>query len=245
VSTSVAQASPPIAIRTRSERATRNLVYLIVVLPVALGSLLALPTLVFGRTLSWRLATLERRLANALLHARVQPLSPGLTTASAELIVGGVLVRALTVVAAAIAAAVPIALLCWLVVYGLEGVGGTEGRYFGPWPLDRTVGVVLFLLAVPAAVVSIAALDAVAVPLAAVSRRFLPSAAPWAVREALAASRVGELTVPTLADGESYLDILADRSAFEEFNIEAAAARGYGFVHLNQLAVEHVLGARG
>jgi xylose isomerase len=65
------------------------------------------------------------------------------------------------------------------------------------------------------------------------------------VREALAASRVGELTVPTLADGESYLDILADRSAFEEFNIEAAAARGYGFVHLNQLAVEHVLGARG
>ena len=60
MSTSVAQASPPIAIRTRSERATRNLVYLIVVLPVALGSLLALPTLVFGRTLSWRLATLER-----------------------------------------------------------------------------------------------------------------------------------------------------------------------------------------
>ena len=65
------------------------------------------------------------------------------------------------------------------------------------------------------------------------------------VREALAASRVGELAVPTLADGESYLDILADRSAFEEFNIEAAAARGYGFVHLNQLAVEHVLGACG
>jgi len=64
------------------------------------------------------------------------------------------------------------------------------------------------------------------------------------VAQALAASRVGELAVPTLADGESYLELLADRSAFEEFNLEAAAARGYGHVHVNQLAVEHVLGAR-
>ena len=64
------------------------------------------------------------------------------------------------------------------------------------------------------------------------------------VQEALAASQVAELGVPTLADGESYTDFLADASAYESFDVEAAAARGYGFGRLDQLAVEHVLGAR-
>ncbi|MEU8297916.1 xylose isomerase [Micromonospora sp. NPDC048909] len=64
------------------------------------------------------------------------------------------------------------------------------------------------------------------------------------VVEALAASKVGELAVPTLGDGESYTELLADRSAFEEFDVDAVAARGFGFVRLNQLAVEHLLGAR-
>ncbi|MFE9204999.1 xylose isomerase [Micromonospora sp. NPDC007230] len=64
------------------------------------------------------------------------------------------------------------------------------------------------------------------------------------VAEALAASKVGDLATPTLAPGESYADLLADRSAFEEFDPEAAGAQGYGFVRLNQLAVEHLLGAR-
>ena len=64
------------------------------------------------------------------------------------------------------------------------------------------------------------------------------------VREALAASRVGELAVPTLDLGESYTDLLADRSAFEDFDVAAAAGRGLGAVHLTQLAVEHLLGAR-
>jgi xylose isomerase len=64
-----------------------------------------------------------------------------------------------------------------------------------------------------------------------------------AVQEALAASRVGELAVPTLAPGESYADLLADRSAYEEFDPQAAGRRGMGYVRLNQLAVEHLLGA--
>ena len=38
------------------------------------------------------------------------------------------------------------------------------------------------------------------------------------VQEALAASRVPELAVPTLSAGESAADLLADRSAFEEFD---------------------------
>ncbi|GGS04915.1 xylose isomerase [Micromonospora fulviviridis] len=64
------------------------------------------------------------------------------------------------------------------------------------------------------------------------------------VAEALAASKVAELATPTLSPGEGYADLLADRSAFEEFDPDAAGAKGFGFVRLNQLAVEHLLGAR-
>ena len=64
------------------------------------------------------------------------------------------------------------------------------------------------------------------------------------VQEALAASKVTELAVPTLGAGETYDDLLADASAFEAFDVESRAARGYGFGRLDQLAVEHVLGAR-
>jgi xylose isomerase len=65
-----------------------------------------------------------------------------------------------------------------------------------------------------------------------------------AVQSALEASRVAELSVPTLGDGETYDDLLADASAYESFDVDAAAARGYAFVQLDQLAVEHLLGAR-
>jgi len=64
------------------------------------------------------------------------------------------------------------------------------------------------------------------------------------VQEALTAARVAELARPTLGDGEGYEDLLADRSAFEDFDAEAAGARGGGAVRLSQLAVEHLLGAR-
>jgi xylose isomerase len=63
------------------------------------------------------------------------------------------------------------------------------------------------------------------------------------VQEALNSSQVGELSSPTLGSAESYLDLLSDRSAFEDFDLDKAAAHGYGFAHLDQLAVEHVLGA--
>jgi xylose isomerase len=66
------------------------------------------------------------------------------------------------------------------------------------------------------------------------------------VQEALAASRVGEIRTPTLAPGETYDDLLADRSAFEDFDSSAYFnGKGFGFVRLQQLATEHLLGARG
>jgi xylose isomerase len=66
------------------------------------------------------------------------------------------------------------------------------------------------------------------------------------VQEALAASRVPELSTPTLGDGESYDDFVADRSAYEDFDADAYfGGKGFGFVRLQQLALEHLLGARG
>jgi xylose isomerase len=64
-----------------------------------------------------------------------------------------------------------------------------------------------------------------------------------AVQEALAASKVAELRKPTLNEGETYQDLLNDRSAFEDFDADAAGQPGYGFVKLHQLAIDHVLKA--
>ncbi|MDQ1573694.1 MAG: xylose isomerase [Actinomycetota bacterium] len=65
------------------------------------------------------------------------------------------------------------------------------------------------------------------------------------VQEALAAARVPELATPTLSAGETYDDLLADKSAFEDFDAEPYFnGKGFGFVRLQQLATEHLLGAR-
>ncbi len=63
------------------------------------------------------------------------------------------------------------------------------------------------------------------------------------VQEALAASRVPELAEPTVGP-EGLAGLAADRSAYEEFDAEATARRGFGFGRLDQLMVEHLLGAR-
>jgi len=64
------------------------------------------------------------------------------------------------------------------------------------------------------------------------------------VQEALEAAKVAELWQPTLTEGETYDDLLADRSAWEDYDVDAVGARGLGFVRLDQLALEHLTGAR-
>jgi xylose isomerase len=64
------------------------------------------------------------------------------------------------------------------------------------------------------------------------------------VQEALTTSGVFELGQPTLAPGESTTDLLADTASFEDFNADKAAERSFAFIRLNQLAMEHLLGAR-
>ncbi len=61
------------------------------------------------------------------------------------------------------------------------------------------------------------------------------------VIEALAASRIAELSEPTVADGETWRDV---RSAAAEVDIEALAARGMAYEKLDQLALEHLYGVR-
>ena len=63
------------------------------------------------------------------------------------------------------------------------------------------------------------------------------------VQEALASARVAELSSPTLAAGETASDILGD-DRIARFDVDAAGTKGYGFVRLHQLAVEHLMGAR-
>ncbi|MEX2974453.1 xylose isomerase [Streptomyces sp. C184] len=62
-----------------------------------------------------------------------------------------------------------------------------------------------------------------------------------AVQDALHAARLDQLGRPTAEDGLAGL--LADPSAYESFDAEAAASRGMAFEHLDQLALEHLLGA--
>ncbi len=64
------------------------------------------------------------------------------------------------------------------------------------------------------------------------------------VAAALAESGSAELSQPTLAAGESWSDLVADRAAFEDFDPDAAAAAGLHYSRLDQLAMEHLLGRR-
>ncbi|MBO3662081.1 xylose isomerase [Microbacterium stercoris] len=66
------------------------------------------------------------------------------------------------------------------------------------------------------------------------------------VQEALKAAQVDQLVLPTLNEGETAADLVADRSAFEEFDTDAYfGGKGFNFVRLQQLATEHLMGARG
>jgi xylose isomerase len=65
------------------------------------------------------------------------------------------------------------------------------------------------------------------------------------VQQALERSKVNHINKPTLNPAESQADLLADSSAYENFDYDQYFdGKGFGFVRLNQLALEHLLGAR-
>lgn len=65
------------------------------------------------------------------------------------------------------------------------------------------------------------------------------------VQAAMKASRVDDINTATLAPGETYQDLLADSASYENFDADSYFnGKGFGFVKLNQLAIEHLMGAR-
>ncbi|GAA4174285.1 xylose isomerase [Gryllotalpicola koreensis] len=65
------------------------------------------------------------------------------------------------------------------------------------------------------------------------------------VQEALEAAKVFELEKNTLNEGETIESLKADRTAWEDFDTDAyLGGKGFGFVRIQQLATEHLLGAR-
>jgi xylose isomerase len=64
------------------------------------------------------------------------------------------------------------------------------------------------------------------------------------VQEALAAGGVADLNTPTLDPGEDHTRLLADRSAYEDYDLEVARGKGYGFARIQRYAIEHLLGVR-
>ena len=199
----------PFALRERLESAARSVLYIPAALALGvLHGVFLLPLLVLRSEDMWRLADLERKLANRLLRAHVPPLPSGRAPDRQVLVL--LSLRLPTAAAAAAAAAVPITLAVLLVVYGVKGFAGGGDEYVGPWSLDPLMGAVLWLFVVPAAIVSVAVLDGVATPLRDMVRDLLrsPAASGGAVREALAES-IGDRRLAIaywLPERSSYVD---------------------------------------
>src|SRR3954447_14656249 len=197
---------------------------------LALGALLApvaigLPLLTGAIAACRRLAELDRRAANRLLEAHIAPL-PGRARVAggawqqarwmladrqlwriAALLALKLPLGALLLVAGVLPIALPAALLS----LGAQGIGGYgEPTYLGPWRLDVPTGIVLCLLAVPAAVLAIALLEALGRGLSTLVHALLHSrrATGGPVREMLAES-LGDRTLSIaywLPDRQTFVD---------------------------------------
>lgn len=64
------------------------------------------------------------------------------------------------------------------------------------------------------------------------------------VKAALEEAGVGSMAEPTLATGETPADLIANKDV-ANLDVTALGERDYRFVHLHQLAIEHLMGARG
>jgi signal transduction histidine kinase len=192
----------------------------VAVVLLALGVLLSvvvigLPLLLGAVAACHRIAELDRRLANRLLEAHIaalpRPARHGggpwrrarstLTDRQLWRVVALAAVKLPLSYAMLLLGVGLVAMTAGLLVLGIEGVGGLSGLaetiYVGPWKLGPAIGLVLCVLAVPAAVVTVAVLGMLGRALRAVTRALLtpPSTEPGApVREMLAES-LGDRTL--------------------------------------------------
>ncbi len=146
--------------------------------------------------LAWRFAESERRQANRLLDTHL----PALHTESGRrerTRVTAMLLLKLPVAFAGLAvAALPALLTAGLLVLGVTGLAGGDDRVVGPWALNPASGVALCLLALPAAVLSVAALEGDGAAARALASRLLRTRMPEGgpVRELLA-ERLGDTSL--------------------------------------------------
>jgi len=224
----------------RIERASRALAYIALMIPLGALGLLAIAAIALGALVSIvglggpfalavraarRLAELDRRAANRLLDAHIAPL-PGRARVAGSAwrrtrhaLADRHLWRVLALLALSlplgvlmlVVAVVPIALTAGLLSLGVQGVGGYgDTTYLGPWRLDAAGGILLLLLAIPAAVLAIAVLEALGAAAGALVEALLHSgrAAGGPVREMLAES-LGDRTLSIaywLPDSETFVD---------------------------------------
>jgi signal transduction histidine kinase len=203
---------------------------LLALVAVALSAVLSLagvgfPLLSLAIGAARRVAELDRRAANRLLDAHIAPLSGRARPAGGpwqrtrHALSDRQLWRVLALLAlklplgavALVAGVVPIAVTAELISLGAQGIGGYgDATYFGPWQLGVASGILLCLLALPAAVLAIAMLEALGSALSALVEALLRSGrtAGGPVREMLAES-LGDRTLSIaywLPDRNTFVD---------------------------------------
>jgi len=190
--------SGELAIPRRLVDAVRTLLFLLVSLVVGIGYLVFLPIAAIADPAAVRrMLECERALVNRLLCARVPappPLAPDTTVSRQQI---AFLAGKLPIsVGAGILCAIPAALFVELVAHSIQGLTASNSAYLGPWPLGPVVGLVLLLLAIPALMLSVGTLEAMATLISQFSRGGLssPAGAAVPVREALA-ERLGDRTL--------------------------------------------------
>jgi signal transduction histidine kinase len=207
-----------------------GVVGLLAVVAVLLGAVLSAvwigqPLLVAGIAAARRIADVDRRAVNRLLGAHIAPAPRRPRIAgngwrwTVRTLSDGQLWRLIALLALKLPLALillvvgiaPIALTAALLSLGAQGLGGFgDPTWLGPWRLDAPVALVLCLLAVPAAVLSIALLETLGHGLCAMSEALLTAArtAGGPVREMLAES-LGDRTLSIaywLPDREVFVD---------------------------------------
>ena len=193
---------------------------------------IGLPVLLAGAAACRGLVRLDRRAANRFLGAQIPPLAVAARPATGSpwrrslavlqdralwRTVGLLGLKPVLTAAQVVVGIAPVVLFAWLAKLGVEatmGVGDVD--YFGPWSFGVGTGLVLLALALPVAVLALAALGALATVMCTVCRALLlprHATATGPVRELLAES-LGDHSVAIaywLPDREMFVDDVGRR----------------------------------